>query len=415
MERSTAIALTSAALKLIKGKIKLPFRQLEPAGKKFLAKLQSFVSDIQAMSALIEDLDKDHVGDDGYETNPLDDLIVAGVGIFGQDVLAFLRRAEDALKDITESYGLEWTLDHVYKRKLSLTALVKAIDSQVIEPIAKLVKRRTFKALDKEWVGDAWGEYEYTVKSLKANNVPYMKKPDLKELRKLVQTFHDIRDEAEEFKSRVQVSIDEVGGNKPASDDVEVLYHASVDAAAIHSKGFDPKVPEGKGLGGSNKDKCNNAAIAFTSDLYVAKEVMRGLKEATMIANGKLKSRHIIDWAKRAGVWEEVQESYENLNGDLFGSRAKRKPDDPIVVFGLYKMYMQWAGNLHNPMKHKRYDPAFFGSRMLKGLKGKSHRNVGVVAAEVDMTDECIMYSSSMQEYRVQPSSVVRVVRLIKG
>ncbi len=37
------------------------------------------------------------------------------------------------------------------------------------------------------------------------------------------------------------------------------------------------------------------------------------------------------------------------------------------------------------------------------------------LAAEVDMTDECIRYNTAMQEYRVQPSSVLRVTRLIKG
>lgn len=63
------------------------------------------------------------------------------------------------------------------------------------------------------------------------------------------------------------------------------MYHVTANATTLMRSGFKTDInQEVEGLGGQNTDSAGQAAISFTVDLYVAKEVARPLKEAIMIA-----------------------------------------------------------------------------------------------------------------------------------
>jgi hypothetical protein len=188
---------------------------------------------------------------------------------------------------------------------------------------------------------------------------------------------------------------------RPKSEKVEILYHASVDARRILQKGFDPVVPKMKGLGGAQGDKSGNPAISFTSDLYVAKEVMRSLKEAVMIANNQVKARHILEWSKKDNILKDVKDYFRSSQG-ILPEEAK----SPFHIMELYRIYLSFGS---------RYNPVYFGDmeKLMRKLKGVNSRSVGVLVCKVDMTDPDIKYVSSMHEYRVPPRAVFSVEKVI--
>lgn len=195
------------------------------------------------------------------------------------------------------------------------------------------------------------------------------------------------------------------GGEKyvPEREDVETLYHASVDARQLYSRGFSEKPPQGASLGGANRDKAGRYAISFTSDLYIAKEIMRTLKEAVMIANGQVKAHQVLDWAQRAGVLDDVEDHIRGTYGQL-----DHKKTESVML--IYRAYITFAES-----KGKRYNPLFFGDMgdLMRRFKGKNARNVGVLACSVNMTDPNIDYLPAMHEYRVAPGNVISIDKLI--
>lgn len=184
----------------------------------------------------------------------------------------------------------------------------------------------------------------------------------------------------------------------PEIEEVETLYHATIHAKALARTGFSLKVPKTEGIGGSQGDKKGRPAISFTSDLYVANQVARALKEAVMIAKGKLKYHQVRDWAKREGIEGKVDDAVKS-QGNL---------SDPIwKAFNYYSTYLYFS---------KRYNPVFFGidKSVMNVWKRTNESNIGVVAAEVNMADPNIKYLTSMQEYRVPPEAVIKTTKLIR-
>ena len=183
---------------------------------------------------------------------------------------------------------------------------------------------------------------------------------------------------------------------RPPSEDVETLYHASVNAAALLSKGFDPSGKhETEGLGGSQ------TGISFTSDLYIAKEIGRALKITAMIARGEVKAADVLRWSKVDGVLDDVKAAYASNVGGPMGDW------NPEKTMALYEFYLAF---------NNAYNPVFMGNKkdLLRRLKGKNPRGIGVIEAKVDMSHPDIEYLSAEYEYRVPPEAVLSVDRILR-
>ena len=184
----------------------------------------------------------------------------------------------------------------------------------------------------------------------------------------------------------------------PEIEDVETLYHATIHAKTLARTGFSLKVPKTEGIGGAQGDRRGRPAISFTSDLYVANQVARALKEAVMIAKGKLKYHQVRDWAKREGIEGKVD----------YAVKTQDDISDPIwKAFNYYSNYLDFS---------KRYNPVFFGinKSVMNVWKRTNESNIGVIAAEINMAEPNIKYLPSMQEYRVPPEAVIKITKLIR-
>jgi hypothetical protein len=191
----------------------------------------------------------------------------------------------------------------------------------------------------------------------------------------------------------------------PKTEDTEILYHASADAATIYANGFSPAgPPEEGGLGGSQGDKSGKSSVSFTSDLYIAKEIYRTLKEAILIAHGEVKLKDIIAMAEEHDIDLE----------DTFGKSEWKKilaDPNPTNVFETYRHFLHWSESIN-----KRYNPLFFGvpEKFIKIFSTKDISDVGILACKVDMTDKSIDYLVSMSEYRVPTRAIIKIEKLIK-
>lgn len=195
---------------------------------------------------------------------------------------------------------------------------------------------------------------------------------------------------------------------EPTTEKVEVLYHASVAAKTLYSKGFDAKHPgAAEGLGGTTLDAAGQPAISFTSDLYVAKEIARVLKESVLISQGKVKWHQVLDWAQRDGTADRVLD----MTHSVHVREDQVKKDNPAHVLYLFWSYLAVGEGLG-----KRYNPQFMigAPTAVRAFAKRNVSDIGVLSARVDMTDPAIKYLPGEREYRVPPSAVLGMVRLIK-
>jgi len=189
-------------------------------------------------------------------------------------------------------------------------------------------------------------------------------------------------------------------GYEPETEDVETLYHTTVNAKRLARTGFSRGAQRAEGLGGQTTTRSGKHAISFTSDIYVAKEIARALKEAILIAKGKLRRHHIVDWARRAGILRQVLRGGEGLGG------GSDDPNHPANVLGLYQAFLTLSN---------RYDPMFFGdtSSLMKTLARKTQRDVGILVCRVNMRHPDISYHKGMREYRVPAEAVLEITRVV--
>jgi hypothetical protein len=267
-----------------------------------------------------------------------------------------------------------------------------------------------------------------------------------------------IPEEMELLLKRIERTKDTSGDEIPASaevQDLETLYHASVDAKGLYQKGFSTTMPEASssaGLGGSQSVGGGRKGISFTEDAYVAKEIARVFKEVVMVARGEVDAGEIIGWSSRSGKLAKVIEWYvsQHAGFDRFkerlvvdggkvrlerfvfnedhlrevkSGRAEYDPQQahawetapfkeafggPVAAMGLYLSYLNLSG---------RYDPKFFGVGGAPGLvrrfKGLNPGNIGYIVATVNMTDPHITYGRGEREFRVPPEAVVSVDRFV--
>ena len=197
-------------------------------------------------------------------------------------------------------------------------------------------------------------------------------------------------------------------GELPSSTQkIEKLYHASVNAVSLFRTGFYKSVPDEGGLGGSQSAGGGKKGTSFTYDLRVALAVSRGLKEVIPIANGRIKLKDIKEWARRDGLLDEVYEDYR-----LSRRKDAEPKNDPMGAFVFYKSYKKTRDFMR-----AHHDPLFFGDLqgILKSLKGKNPKNVGVLVADVDMNHPDIYFVSGRErEIRVPPEAIIRITKLIR-
>lgn len=215
----------------------------------------------------------------------------------------------------------------------------------------------------------------------------------LKDTEKLFKTFSVkiFYEKMVELKKRTDMSRYVDKGYKPETEDVEVLFHTTAYKKEVLRKGFKKEPPQGRvGLGGSDIEK----RISFTSDLYIAKEISRCLKEAIMIARNEVKWTQIVDWMKR-----------EHINPKK--CPHKFPPENLGDVFHLYQCYLA--------LSKIRENPVFFSNavKVMKEFSKRKQSDVGILKCKVAVKDPGVEYFPGESEFRVPPKAVLDI-KLLK-
>lgn len=401
------------------GKIVLPPRKFGPFISSLKKKILALVDAAEAFDKKVRALDKELDGIDGSSMEPLRGWYIEPGRYSPEDLLWFTERISrhkipDEIKSIEGIVKLiETDKSMTSQEQLKFTGYVadgfKRIGDDLTETTQIEVAKNLLAArnwIDKTWERYAepdYGQYHEAVK----DKIPHLDRDDLEKFDWMLREAEKISQEAIESANRIKKIAEHAYGPyndpkwKPKAEKIETLYHASINAAHIYQHGFDQKVPDTSGLGGSQQHEGNKAGISFTADLYIAKEIMRTLKEAVMIAHGQIKLRHILEWAEREGG--SIQESL--LKSIKLDKYTDEKPGDVMHVYRLYLAHSR-----------KRYDPLFFGDMhsLMQRFKSVNPRNIGVLVAKVNIEDPDVLYLNSMYEYRVPVSAVVSIEKLIK-
>lgn len=193
---------------------------------------------------------------------------------------------------------------------------------------------------------------------------------------------------------------------RPEHAEVETLYHASAWANEIVAQGFAAEPPEGRrgvgNLGSQNE-------ISVTHDLKIAQDIMRGLKEFAMIANGQLTARMIADWIRREQIpnfpWREYTQV--RTGTDMF-SPYKDIPFEQLTMektAAMLRGYM-WLSKIHpNPVFMNPED-------LVRSLVGRPQNDIGILVCQVQM-DPQNPYKHAESEFRIRPDQVLSIKRLM--
>lgn len=185
---------------------------------------------------------------------------------------------------------------------------------------------------------------------------------------------------------------------QPPSNDEEVLYHATPYAQEIIREGFKTKKELGNRevLGGDTQD-----AISFTADFKIAKEIALAIREAILIAKGKLGINEIIKRMKQENI-PIPKDWVMDMRYRKFSDFALTK-DMKQQAFQLYRQYLTNS--------KLRYDPLFFGVNY-KNFESLDENNVAVIACRCNMKN-IVRYLQSMEEFRV-PIKDIKILKMIK-
>ena len=415
MDRSVAERAVDAAL--LVAKITLPPREFHPYVEGVLKKITEVFKRSEALHKKLSALNTEQTGKSGYAQNVLTDWTIEP-GDHWPDELIRIPLDPKGYRDkdtYRHTENIPSTLSIIKKQKGTRDRLdfIKYLAND-FGYIAEDLKRhfelgalQSFLAA-KDWVAQTWKEYAGEYGSYNEYVEEGINHLDRKGLEEIDQHLRDL-DEIQKLAAEAQKRIMQVHTQSyqtyydsswvPEHEKIEPRYHATVNAPKLYRTGFQTKVPGPKGLGGAQSDKCGKPAISFTSDLRVAKEVMRGLKEAIMIAKGQVRLHDVIDWAKRAGVGKPI----------LTSVKVNKRKDEPGDVMFVYREYMM--------LQRKRYDPVFFGDmrQLMRDFKKLNPKDVGILVADIDMSNQCIKYLATMQEYRIAPEAVVKIKKLIRG
>lgn len=202
---------------------------------------------------------------------------------------------------------------------------------------------------------------------------------------------------------------------RPEHEEVESLYHATAFAPEIVRDGFSAEKPiERQGLGqfGTQKE------ISFTYDLYIAKEIMRSLKEAWMIVHGQLKPKAIIGWMKAEGIdtTDRNKLSYIGAKREIPGEKdwdgnPRYRPAElhelsgPEETLLLYNVYLA-----HTKI---RSNPVFSNiDRLIPIMQDRDVTDIGILQCEVRL-DKDDVHLDGEKEFRVMSDRVQSIKRIM--
>lgn len=277
-------------------------------------------------------------------------------------------------------------------------------------------------------------------------------------LSKWFNDFSNIERARKSVSADLETLLDWRGSEGPADrSSIDKLYHATVSAPRIESEGFrvDTDV---KGLGGATDDM-----ISTTLSKKVAMAIADSLKRIIMLANGSADVGTVLKWARKAGVWDLMEEWGEGgMSGvAMFMKISKELGEDkvldmlekgyaPVFPYGMDERKMEnlpegavpiatsrvgnqeWVDSywLKDQKRHddlvlgmfrtylaamqqsgKGYDPLFFAVD-LDNFRGMDTADVGVFGLEADMDDPEIKYVEGMYEYRIPIDSIESVERI---
>ena len=314
-----------------------------------------------------------------------------------------IRTLKNALKpydqhiadNIAELFSFAKTATNSYDKFNMLSYIVKALERFQNDLEESLSYMQGFVAAD---FSEGWEDY----KEFYSSDITLVVKEIAKEYVELYQYIKDyVLPKLSRLMQRRHARTDKDMAQK-SIEPVETLYHATVNATQLLKTGFKTDYRQSvEGIGGSNMDESGKPAVSFTSDLYVAKEIARCLKEAIMIAKGELDIYDIKTMALQSGAAEEVEKAFPYYSKDE--NLKNVKPKD---VFEYYRYYLAFS---------KRYDPVFFDSAHLMELfKNKKVEDVGILVCKVNMQDPNIKYLQAMEEYRIAPENVISIEKVLK-
>jgi len=350
---------------------------------------------------------------------------------------------------------LPYSLNELEALSSRLDKLVDKIDHTIHAMEVGMGTRRSVKDF-LDWLSEEHnlrvlhGLTGYPAEELKDNLDYYEKDPGwdlgpkfVKEYRRIVALAHVVADRIE----RAKEPLENLLKGEPKVRDTEILYHASVNAVQLAQMGFLDKRPEDNyGLGGSSQNKEDANSISFTYSEKFANDIARWLKEMAMIAQGHLKPAQILQWAdmegssdslydmmkglvpltkgstmddagytslvREGGKWKVINQKFDPKQNKLVSSRG-----DLNDIFqgtdSTYALFQAFIAT--HPLREQILviGPSAVMRRMREG--GIDPKNIGVIAAEVDMTDPAIHHLAGEREFRVPPRAVRRVVKLVGG
>ena len=404
----------------VTSKLVLPPRKIKPFVENLIKRLRKLDADAAAYRDWLNQMNRQYRASDGMSYNPVEDFRVIRQGGYGgqygpgdiEYVLEIFEAnsfgsGKRLIAEQAATLEQTWTIMQGWdspRDQLNGVGYLSDEAKRAAEALERVI-RNGEDFTRSGWVQDTFENYQNNY----GEGYPVLvTKKDLLRLDRIMRDAAQLRDDLNDASARLahmkSAALQRYNDPewKPESEKVETLYHASVDAKRIFQRGaFDPKMPEPKGLGGSTHDKQHNPAISFTSDLYVAKEIARALKEAIMLARGEVTAADILDWSRRHGIIDDVERNFASNYGPL-------DPKKPAHVFDLYRIYLTF---------HKtRYNPVFFvdSAKMMQNFKRLKVSDVGVLKCKVDMSDPAISYHPAEHEYRIQPASVVSIDKLIR-
>src|SRR5690606_10638983 len=101
----------------------------------------------------------------------------------------------------------------------------------------------------------------------------------------------------------------------------------------------------------------------------------------------------------------------EGIENEMYESsdykRMLKNPHDPYNVFQLYNWYLWNSPTRENPFYMNT------GRNFVEHMATKNVQNVGILAAHVDMKKDQIQFIKNEREFRVKPSAIISIDKLI--
>lgn len=168
------------------------------------------------------------------------------------------------------------------------------------------------------------------------------------------------------------------------------VYHATTSMTHIIRNGFTGRVDGAIGLGelGRSRDE-----ISFTTSQSIAANIARTLKEAWMIAHGKLTANDVLHML-RHDTTMDVAHMESNVGFKLADANTPKR---------VFKLYNYWLW-----MQKRRENPVFGDTeRVIDYMNTIPLTEIGVVAADIRLVPDGYEYLIAEREYRVTAEYVM--------